>query len=57
MLLNSLFSILPLGLIGKGLIIKGSYIGVELPIKANAAYNIGVSRAARPLELDSGLLI
>ena len=43
LLLNLLFSILLLGLIGKKLIIKGYYIGAELLIKANTAYNLKVS--------------
>ena len=42
-LLNSPSSILLLGLIGRGLIVGGYYIEVELPIKANVAYNLGVS--------------
>ena len=43
LLLNLLFSVLLLSLIGKGLIVKECYIRVELPIEANAAYNLGVS--------------
>ena len=57
LLLNSLSSILLLSLISRGLIVGGRYIEVELPVKANAAYNLGISQAVRPLELDFSLII
>ena len=43
MLLNLPSSILLLSLVDRGLIVGGYYIGVELPIEANVAYNLGVS--------------